>query len=144
MQKMEKKQILKSDLFFIRFLIFVQIVTALWFWISPSGLPVEFEIAEKINDKKMYEYIDSIVVYMGFVKLFFCVALYWPSRIFSVLFFITSVLIEIISFFGGSAAASPIDMLIGYIQLFSSGMMFGILWVYGFFKIIYSNDISAK
>ena len=125
-----------KDLFFIRILIAIQLAAAIWVFIPIpyfSAIPEEYRDMERLTDKKIYEYIDLATVYMSYVKFFLCATLAWPRKITCILFFLTSIIIEIISSFDGVAISSEIDALINYVQMLASGIMLGILWVYGFF-----------
>ena len=125
-----------KDLFFIRILIAIQLAAAIWVFIPIpyfSAIPEEYRDMERLTDKKIYEYIDLATVYMSYVKFVLCATLAWSRKITCILFFLTSIIIEIISSFDGVAISSEIDALINYVQMLASGIMLGILWVYGFF-----------
>ena len=124
-----------ANLKLLRVTILIQLLVSIWFFFSPDLIPEVFRIAEMENDRKLYEILDKIVVALIVIQNLLCVALWWPTRLISWLYFIVFSLIVLIGTFSGPSVLSSIDGLLGTFQALATGAML---------TLLYTNQVFHK
>ncbi|RYZ69528.1 MAG: hypothetical protein EOP09_07520, partial [Proteobacteria bacterium] len=64
----------------LRLTIVLQSLVTVWFFIAPDTIPQIFRDAERVNDRPLYETLDSFIVPIFHLQALLCVALWWPVR----------------------------------------------------------------
>lgn len=114
----------------LRVLISLYLFVFLWFMFVPDTLPDSIKWAERIEDRDYYVWLDSVIIYISYVQVLSCVALWRPNRLAAYAYLITVFLIGVLGSFSATVSLSAIDSMMSYLQALATGAT--LLWLYVF------------
>lgn len=121
----------------LKFLIVLYISVALWFMFAPDTLADGIKWAERMEDKSYYVLLDNLIIYIYYIQMIACVALWRPNKLAAYFYLFTVIAIGVLGAFGGAAALSAIDSMMSYLQTLAIGAT--LLWLYIYKRILPST-----
>ena len=118
---------------FLRTLIVVYILCAIWFKVAPDTLSDSLREVERSLDTPLYERLDNIIVVLLYVRTALCVFLWLPTKLVAWTFASVEAAIFFLGAFGGPSFMSPADSIVGGIQGMVIPAILTVLYVSGVF-----------
>lgn len=117
----------------LRVLISLYVFVFLWFMFFPDTLPDSIKWAERMEDRGYYAWLDSVIIYLSYVQVLSCVALWRPNRLAAYAYLATVLLIGVFGSVSATVSLSAIDSMMSYLQALATGATLLWLYVFNFF-----------